>query len=266
METIALSRQAVPGAAATIAVDLADAAFISKLPAHCDAVIHAAQSRRYREFPAGARDMYAINTAATFHLANYAREAGARAFVFTSTGSVYAAHGAPVAEEHATIPSNLYAASKLAGEILIKPFGSLMSVLSVRLFYVYGPGQAGNLIDGLAQRIKSDRAITLQGKEGILICPTFAADVANLLTTAIERSWSGILNVAPPGVHSLRNVALTIGSALGTEPRFEQTGDMAPPPLLPDIGRLQALCPDLSFTSLEEGLQRTLRIPPEGCD
>ena len=64
--------------------------------------------------------------------------------------------------------------------MLIKPYGSLMRVLSVRLFYVYGPGQVGNLIDGLAQRIKSSRAVTLQGEEGILICPTFAADVGSL--------------------------------------------------------------------------------------
>ena len=258
METIALSRQPVPGAAATIAVDLGDPSFISKLPARCDAIIHAAQSRRYREFPAGAKDMYAVNTAATFHLADYAREAGARAFIFTSTGTVYAPHSGPVGEGHATILSNLYAASKLASEMLIKPYGSLMNVLSVRLFYVYGPGQAGNLIDGLAQRIRSGTPVTLQGDEGILLCPTFAGDVAALLVTAVERSWTGVLNIASPRVHSLKSIAVAIGSALGVEPTFEHAGAAPPAPLLPDTKRLQELCPDFAFTALEEGLQQTL--------
>src|ERR1700730_11372201 len=43
------------------------------LPATIDAVIHLAQSRRYREFPDGAVDMYEINAAATVRLLDHAR-------------------------------------------------------------------------------------------------------------------------------------------------------------------------------------------------
>src|SRR5206468_7571481 len=38
------------------------------LPSSIDAVVHLAQSRRYREFPAGAEDVFALNVRATFEL------------------------------------------------------------------------------------------------------------------------------------------------------------------------------------------------------
>src|ERR1700736_2966542 len=54
------------------------------LPASIDAVVHLAQSRRYREFPEGAVDMYEINTAATVRLLDYTLRAGGQRFTYAS--------------------------------------------------------------------------------------------------------------------------------------------------------------------------------------
>ena len=69
--------------------DLVEPLADARLPDRIDAVIHLAQSRRYREFPEGARDVFEVNTRSTFELLEYARRAGARSFVFASTGGVY---------------------------------------------------------------------------------------------------------------------------------------------------------------------------------
>jgi UDP-glucose 4-epimerase len=49
------------------------------LPGGVDAVAHLAQSERYRDFPDGATDLFAVNVRSTASLLEYARGAGARA-------------------------------------------------------------------------------------------------------------------------------------------------------------------------------------------
>ena len=64
-EVIAVGRSAagqVPGAAEHVEQDLA--APLGDLPAQVDSVVHLAQSRRYREWPAGATDVFEVNAAA----------------------------------------------------------------------------------------------------------------------------------------------------------------------------------------------------------
>ncbi len=48
------------------------------LPEGIDVVIHLVQSRRFREFPEGAGDMFEVNIASTMRLLAYAHQAGAR--------------------------------------------------------------------------------------------------------------------------------------------------------------------------------------------
>src|SRR5437870_2140671 len=60
--------------------DLAVGLNEGQLPSRLDAVVHLAQSSRYRDFPEGARDVFAINVRSTFDLLEYARRSGARSF------------------------------------------------------------------------------------------------------------------------------------------------------------------------------------------
>ena len=58
-------------------------------PSGLDAVVHLAQSERYREFPEGAEDVFGVNVQSTFGLLEHARRSGARSFVLASTGGLY---------------------------------------------------------------------------------------------------------------------------------------------------------------------------------
>ena len=70
-------------------IDLSHDWSASTLPGQMDAVIHLAQSRNYRDFPAHALETFLVNTASTARLLDYACQKGARRFVLASTGGVY---------------------------------------------------------------------------------------------------------------------------------------------------------------------------------
>ncbi len=232
------------------------------LPQSCDIVIHLAQSRNYRDFPGSAHDVFKINTQATFQLADYARKAGAENFIFASTGSVYQPSQKPIDETGLTEPATFYCASKLAAENLLAPYNDIMPVMIARLFYLYGAGQRGMLIDGLAKRIRKGSAVTLQGEEGIQLTPTYTGDVAQILLKAISQKWSGTYNISSPKIITLKNLAQHIGNEIGFTPIFEKVADQAPTPILPETDKLaKKLGRDIfskSFSTLAHGLQKTL--------
>ena len=63
--------------------------------------------------------MFAVNVASTSGLLDYARRAGARAFVLASTGGVYDYHPDPIREsEQDPRPTTFYFRSKRAAELL----------------------------------------------------------------------------------------------------------------------------------------------------
>src|SRR3954469_3026719 len=76
-EVIALTRSGPPPEAEPlvdwVVQDLAEPLMERKLPARIDAVVHLAQSARYKEFPDGAADVYAVNVHSTFQLLEWAR-------------------------------------------------------------------------------------------------------------------------------------------------------------------------------------------------
>ena len=265
-EVIALVRERVAsqndsGFPEQVVVDLASQMSWEKLPPQCDAIIHLAQSRNYRRFPEAARDVFAINTAATLALADYSVRTGVRQFVYASTGSVYQPQDHLLSEISPSAPTSFYVASKLAAEQVLTPFGAEMNVFIPRLFNVYGPGQSGMLVDGIAQRIRTGQPVTLHGECGFRLTPTFSFDVASIISQALDQCWTGLFNVAGPDVVSLRSLALAVGRALERTPVFVPNNDPPPSELIPDVSKLLERFEAEAFTSLDAGLRETFGNP-----
>lgn len=241
----------------TVHADLTQSDFATKLPPEVDAVLHVAQSRRFREFPDGAAEVFAINTAATFNLVEYACRAKAKSFVFTSTGSVYVPQHEPVAETAPTAPASFYPASKLAAESLLAPYSGSLSLSILRLFYVFGPGQTKMLVDGLADRIRRGVPISLAGETGIKLAPTYSGDVARIVRKSVEDGWSGTYNVGSPAIVSLKTLGEGIARAIGKQAEFEQAGGLAPPTPLPKLDKLGSVFDLSGFTALDSALAET---------
>src|SRR5690242_12675984 len=103
--------------------DLANPVIPRDLPTRIDAVAHLAQARKYRNFPGDAAEMFRVNVAGTAALFEYSRQARASVFCLISSGTVYEPYTGRISEEAAVAPTRYLGASKLAAEILSRPYG-----------------------------------------------------------------------------------------------------------------------------------------------
>jgi len=225
------------------------------LPREVDAVLHLAQSRRYREFPGGAVDMYEINAAATVRLLDYCRGAGGGTFTYASSGSIYSPGPDPVREDDRPAPPNFYATTKLAGEQAVEQFRGLLCAHVVRPFFIYGPKQTGMMVPGLLARVREQQDVTLAGPDGIRINPIFVDDAADAVVATLDLDQSHTFNLAGPDVVSIRQIAEIAGRLLGRAPSFA-VGETQQD-LVASIERQSEVAgaPQVGF---EEGLRRTV--------
>ncbi|MFO0722392.1 MAG: SDR family oxidoreductase [Myxococcota bacterium] len=250
-------------------VDLAAPWDARALPERIDAVIHLAQEENYRGFPESAGAMFEVNLASTNRLLDYARRAGARRFIFASSGGIYGTSEAPLSETSLIQiegPLAYYLATKRAAELLVEPYSRYFGVSIFRIFFAYGPGQKpGFLMPNLVRSVRAGRPLSLAGPEGIRLNPIHADDAGRVLFAAANASHPGleVLNLAGPEVLSLRQIGEEIGRALGVAPAFAVDLEKVPGHVVANTDRLQARypAPQLRF---REGLAAWLATdPPE---
>jgi nucleoside-diphosphate-sugar epimerase len=222
----AISRSGpVPGASHTVPVDLAKPWSIDVLPGNIDVVVHLAQSESFRQFPLQAEDVFNVNTLSTIKLLDYARHVGARQFVLASSGGVYGGGASPFSEDAPLLAgANLgfYIRTKICSELLSECYSSYFDLVSLRFFFVYGPGQRSHmLVPRLVDSIRSGRAIALRGETGLRLNPIHVEDAALAVRKAMQLRGEHKINVAGPAVLTMREMANEIGRAVGREPAFD---------------------------------------------
>jgi UDP-glucose 4-epimerase len=248
------ARPPAPERVRWVAQDLT-APLTDELPEHIDAVLHLAQSRRYREFPDGAIDVIGINTMATTRLLDYCHRAGGKTFVFASTGAVSGAGAKPIHEDDRPAPPNLYAISKHAGEQIVEQYRSVLAAHSLRYFFIYGPGQQGMMMPGIIGRVERGQDVQLAGQDGISINPVYVDDAARATAAALDLDDSATINIAGPQILTIRQIAELIGSELGKAPAFANVAEQ--PDFVASIERMGQLLA-APRTSPGEGLPRTV--------
>jgi UDP-glucose 4-epimerase len=224
------------------------------LPGEIDAVIHLAQSDRYRDFPGGAPDVFAVNVRATFELLEYALAAGASRFVFASTGGVYGYNYDRVLETHPVSPLNFYLSSKYAAELMIANYRALLDTVVVRPFFVYGPGQSRMLVPTLVEKVTTGTPVQIDGNPGLTINPIYVDDAVAAIAGALSSRGSGLFNLA--GDESVTITALVdlIGELSGVEPIVEHRDNDPGGDLLGDNRRMKEVLGVTPQTSLRNGL------------
>ena len=251
-----------PPEATGVVADLAPG-WTARLP-DVDTVVWLAQSRRYREFPGGAGDMFRVNEAAFFELLEWARARGVGRVVYASTGSVYAPGPAPWREESATAATTMYSATKLNAERLLAQYAGCFACVTARVFSVYGPGQQGMALASVAGAAFAGRPVTLNDGIGMRCTPIFVDDAAAVFTELARMPLPAsplVVNVAGPEVVTLADVARVAAGLAGREPLIERGAGQAPD-VIADTARLRAMLPDLLFHDLAAGLAATLAGGP----
>jgi UDP-glucose 4-epimerase len=195
------------------------------LPKKIDVIVHLAQTRNFRNFPNNAIEIFKVNIEATARLLDYARKAGVKKFIYTSSGGIYSAATKPLKESDQIVPARelgYYLGSKACSEILVQSYSSLFQVIILRPFFIYGPEQDRNmLMPRLMDSISSCKLITLQGKNGIHINPIHVEDAGAAVVASLSLEESGIFNLAGPDIFSIRTICESMGKYLKKKPNFK---------------------------------------------
>lgn len=240
--------------------DLSSPSWTTQLPdENFDVVIHLAQSRFYRDFPSKAIDIFNINVRATVELAEWSMKHGVQRFLFASTGNVYGQGQVVHREEDACHPDTMYGATKLSAEILLKPFSAYMTILPLRIFGVYGPGQVNAMLPNVMQRFNAGDEITLASNVGVKFNPIFVKDcisaIRRLISLPIPSRFE-VLNIGGPEPLDLKYVAELLESFSGRKALTRTTPD----PSLQLLGsneKFFQLCGSSGYTRFDDGLRKT---------
>ena len=238
--------------------DLTQPLDLARLPEQVDAVIHLAQSPRYREFPEGAADVYGVNVHSTFRLLEYARRAGAQSFVLASSGGVYGYSYETLVETSPTKPLNFYLTSKHMAESLVGNYQAFFATVVLRFFFVYGPGQERMLVPTLIEKVRKGDQISIAGKPGQRINPIHVADAVDVFSPALELAQSDIFNIAGDQTVSIRELVGLIEEATGESAHVRHVEPEHAGDLVADNSRMKQLLGVHPRISLLEGIRSML--------
>jgi nucleoside-diphosphate-sugar epimerase len=174
----------------------------------------------------GARELYErVNVSGTCTLFAAATAAKVRRVVFAASSSAYGDHAAPHEESLEPRPMSPYAATKVAGERMVRELAESGGVdaVSLRFFNVYGMRQDPNsayaaVIARFTSRIAAGQPVTifgdgLQTRDFIDVRDTAQAVLAAL---DAERPLGGaVLNVGTGRAVSIATLARLVGAVLG---------------------------------------------------
>jgi UDP-glucose 4-epimerase len=158
-----------------------------------------------------------VNAVGTLRVLEAARLRDATV-VFASTQHVFRPSARKVTESSIPHPQNVYGVSKLIAERWCEMYGEVygLRVRVVRLFSVYGPGQAGQGTSGVVS-IFFHRAAR---NEPIVVMSSQRRDFTHV--TDAVRGLIAALNYAPRG-HARFNIATGVGTSFGRLARMIRT-------------------------------------------
>ena len=213
-----------------------------------------------------------VNSTGTLNVLETARGAKVERVMFAASSSVYGENGVPWIETMPPLPLSPYAATKLAGEGLLRAYsGSLgLDTAALRYFNVFGPRQNAN--SAYAAVIAAFAKAVIAGKQPIIYGDgeqsrdfTYIDNVvqANLLAARSEKPIKGeVINVGVGGQISVNVLAKQVSQILGRpdltaihEP--ERAGDLKHS--YADLTRSRALLDFEPIVDFEKGLVKTLR-------
>lgn len=248
-----------PGGSA-IVQDLAEDLDLSRFPSRIDLVIHLAQSRDFRYFPEKASEIFRVNDTATLQLLEYGRQAGARSFVYASSGGVCGYKKGVVVESDPPNPVSFYLTSKYISECLVRSYSGYFSTIILRYFFVHGEGQSPDmLIPSLIHRIQTGQEVVIHGRTGIRINPIYVEDAARATARALDLTGHEVIHVAGKEAVSLLELSEMIGTLVGRAPIHRHEDDFGGMHLVGGIEKMRTKLAFEPAVGLMEGLSKTVQ-------
>ena len=199
-----------------------------------------------------------VNIVGALRVLNAAVEAGAKRFIFASTGgAIYGepADETPVSESAPMRPESPYGLSKASFENYLNLWSRQGKIVPVVLRYsnVYGPrqgagGEAG-VVAVFAQRLLNGQQCTIFGDGTSARDYVFVGDVVEANRAALTRGDGGVFNIGTGQLTSIDEVYITVRAAVAeiTGREIESAPEYAP--LRP--GEVERICLDASLARAE---------------
>ena len=234
-----------------------------ELPAVPEVVFHLAAQIDVRHSVADPAYDARINVAGTARMLELAREAGARRFVFASTGgALYGdAEVAPSPEDTPILPMSPYGTAKAAAELYLGLYARLYgtSTVATRFANVYGPRQdprlEGGVIAIFSAAAERGERVTVFG-DGLQTRDfVYVGDVVEALLAAAASDATGAFNVGTGVETSVLDLAAAVGVEYDHAP--ERPGEVFRSVL--DPSEAERALGWKAQVSLAEGLELTRR-------
>ena len=237
-----------------------------------DAVLHLAALINVEESARVPELYHEVNATGTLNVLKASVDAGVPKVVYASSAAVYGnPEKLPISEDHPTNPVSVYGATKLAGELYCRAFHEVfgLSVLILRYFNVYGPGQSeeyAGVITRFSERLSRGEPPIIYGDGNQTRDFVHVRDVAAANELALEANVKfGVYNIASGREVSILELAELMSRIAGVnvQPVFAppRPGDVRRS--VADVSRARE---ELGFepsVTLEEGLSDLL-LPGEG--
>ena len=171
---------------------------------------------------------FEVNARAVKRLAERCADAGA-GLVHLSTNYVFAGdRDAPYSEGDQPSPRSIYSISKLAGEHAALAY--CPRALVVRSSGLYGrhgsASKGGNFVQRMINRARDQGGLKMVADQRLT--PTYTADLAEALITAVENDGSGLLHVTNSGSCSWHEFTLAIMEIAGIDVPVEPVQTVRP--------------------------------------
>ncbi len=205
----------------SVAGDIRDATLVKELFAKgsFDAVFHCAAQLAH-----GARIdeqlLWTSNVDGTRVLAEQARAADVRPFVFISSNCLWASDLGHAVDEVNDLPApiELYGRSKLAGEELLQEFTHDLDVVTLRCPTIMDAGRLG-LLAILYEFIDDGKTVWVVGDGGNRYQFIYADDLAEACVLGAQYGRSALFHIGSDDVRSMREVYESVIQAAGSRSR-----------------------------------------------
>ena len=207
-----------------VAGDVRDFAFPE---GHFDAIFHAATSA---VTTMSDDEMTSVILDGTKHVVEFAKVAGCRKVLFTSSGAVYGSRISPASEEDDSRPVTAYGKGKLEAEKILIESG--LEAKIARCFAFVGPHLNRGIhfaIGNFIQNCLDGKPIVINGDGTPLRSYLYADDLVEWLFAILQRGESGRpYNVGSDRAVSIRELAKAVRTVLGSKSEIVVKGTPVP--------------------------------------
>jgi len=244
-----------------------DADRLTSVVRDCDIVFHLAaigsvprsleQPRRYHD----------VNVGGTLNLLEAARQGGVRRVVFAASSSAYGDNPVPWHEGMPPLPRSPYAATKVAGEALMRAYSASfgMDTVCLRYFNIFGPRQ--NAASAYAAVIAAFAQAAVRGERPVIYGDGLQARDFTYVDNAVHANLLAARHAGPPlagrvlnvgcgASTSINHLAERIPNVIAPEHRPARHGDVAES--VADLARIRATLNYTPIVPFDQGLAHTL--------